>query len=64
MNTKNIKQKEKLLKISEEFYDLIVHLKKEKFDFCAYVTEQAYALYMTELEKKLEAGLLIKVLKN
>jgi len=51
MSASNLKQDEKFLQINEEFYALIVHLKKVKFDFCAYVVEQAYRFFMTEVEK-------------
>ncbi len=53
MAYQNEKNAEKLLKISEKFYDLIVRLKQENFDFCAYVVEEAYRFYMNELEKVL-----------
>ena len=41
-------------KINRLFYDLIIALRAEGFDFCAYVIEDAYQFYMVELEKKLE----------
>ena len=43
----------KLQKISELFYDLIIELRSEQFDFCAYVIEDAYQFYMIELEKRM-----------
>ncbi|MBR2298980.1 MAG: hypothetical protein IJ870_00200 [Alphaproteobacteria bacterium] len=55
---KNIKTKrdKKLLKINEEFYDLIVDLKDEKFDLCACVVERAYQYYMLKIEKEYSGG--------
>ncbi len=53
MDNKNTKRNAKLLEISEEFYDLAIHLREEKFDFCAYVVEEAYRFYMAALEKEL-----------
>jgi len=43
-----------LKRISQLFYDLILALRAQHFDFCAYVIEDAYQFYMVELEKKLE----------
>lgn len=46
-------QESKLNEINKSFYELIVLLRETKFDFCAYVVEEAYRFYMTELEKRL-----------
>ena len=40
----------KLRRINECFYHLIIDLHEEKFDFCAFVIEEAYRFYMSELE--------------
>ncbi len=51
-----MKEKNKeLQKISELFYDLVVALRAQQFDFCAYVVEDAYQFYMIELEKRFKA---------
>ena len=53
MNNDGEKQK-KLTQINTCFYRLIRCLRKEKFDFCAYIVEQAYILFAKELEKRLD----------
>ena len=40
--------------INELFFDLVTALRKCRFDFCAYVVEEAYYFYDAELEKRLQ----------
>ncbi|MBR6327832.1 MAG: hypothetical protein IKR60_03040 [Alphaproteobacteria bacterium] len=51
---KQRKVQEKLQKINFCFYDLITNLKETQFDLCAYLVEEAYRFYMTELERRLK----------
>ena len=54
MDKSKIIQIEVLSKINEEFYQLIENLRKENFEFCAYVVKKAYEQYMAEVEERLE----------
>jgi len=40
--------------INDLFFELITTLRKSRFDFCAYVVEEAYNFYGAELEKRLQ----------
>lgn len=40
--------------ISILFSDLIEYLKRYRFDFCAYVVEDAYSVYSAELDKRVD----------
>ena len=50
---KNNPQKD-LKRINHTFYHLITDLKMHQFKFCAYLVEEAYKFYMTELERRLK----------
>ena len=50
---KNKKQSD-LTRINHRFYDLIKDLRGCRFEFCAYLVEEAYRFYMTELERRLK----------
>jgi len=52
MKKHNVESFEVLSQINEDFYNLIKVLKKEHFDFCAFVVQGAYELYMRELENR------------
>lgn len=43
-------QTEKIKHIHELFDQLILALKNQKFDFCAYVVEDAYRFFMASIE--------------
>ena len=49
---KNIQLEKELLMINQSFYDLIMLLRLHHFDFCAYVVEDAYYLFMQQLENQ------------
>ncbi len=46
------KETEKISRINELFYELVQSLKAQKFDFCAYVVEDAYRFFMTSIENR------------
>lgn len=48
---KNISQKYQ--NINELFYNLVDSLEECRFNFCAYVVEEAYHFYRAELKKRL-----------
>ncbi len=50
----NTKSQKKLHQINVLFYNLTKALHESRFYFCARIVEDAYALFMTEVEKKLK----------
>lgn len=48
------KKQQQLFKINASFYFLISDLKKEKFEFCSYLVEEAYRFFMIALEARLK----------
>ncbi len=51
-NNKELQQK-KLYQINMCFYQLILSLREQDFNFCAEIVEGAYGVYAAELEKRL-----------
>lgn len=52
MHAKHSQVENELFLINRSFYDLIVLLRANRFDFCAFVVEDAYRFYMLEFEKR------------
>ncbi|MBQ7659734.1 MAG: hypothetical protein IJS26_03190 [Alphaproteobacteria bacterium] len=52
MPAKHAQVENELFLINRSFYDLIVLLRANRFDFCAFVVEDAYRFYMLEFEKR------------
>ena len=46
------KETEEISRINELFYELVQRLKAQKFDFCAYVVEDAYRFFMSDIESR------------
>ena len=46
------KESEEIKRINELFYKLVQSLKAQKFDFCAYVVEDAYRFFMSDIESR------------
>ena len=53
MNKNKELQQNKLHQINGCFYQLILSLRAQGFNFCAEIVESAYRLYAAELEKRL-----------
>ena len=54
MHNNEKKNLQKYQNMSTLFISLICDLKKYRFDFCAYVVEEAYCFYNAEMKKRLE----------